>query len=51
LFDESLSEVRRDFADGTLDQSGRFYSDEELEAHRAALAADKTAQKSKASAA
>ncbi|MGA2252661.1 hypothetical protein [Terracidiphilus sp.] len=47
----ALEIVDRQIADGTLDQSGRFYSDEELEAQRAALAAGKAAQKSKVSAA
>lgn len=50
-FDEALTEVRRQLADGTLDQSGRFYTDEELEAQRIALGVSKSVQRPKAPAA
>ena len=38
---QALEEVDRQLADGTLDQSGRFYTDEELKAQRIALATHK----------
>jgi hypothetical protein len=47
----ALEIVDRQIADGTLDQSGRFYTDKELEAQRAALAASKAVRQSKAPAA
>jgi hypothetical protein len=48
---KGLQELDRRLADGTLDQSGRFYTDEELDAQRAALAAAKPALHPKAPAA
>ncbi len=43
----ALEEVDRQIADGTLDQSGRFYTDAELEARRLAIAAGKPASRAK----
>ena len=51
LFDKALSEANREAADGTLDSSGRFYTDEELEAQRVALRAAARDKQAKASAA
>ena len=47
----ALAEVDRKLADDTLDQSGRFYTDEELEAQRIMLAAQKSVLQPKAPAA
>ena len=51
LFDKSLSEVRHDLADGTLDQSGHFYTDDEPKAQRVAAPTLKPAPQPKAPAA
>jgi len=48
---KALAEVDRQIADGALDGSGRFYTDEELEAQRKALAAGKQRKQPKAPAA
>jgi hypothetical protein len=47
----ALEIVDRQIADGTLDQSGRFYTDEELEVQRKELAASKLNKQPKAPAA
>ena len=48
---KGLEELDRKLADGTLDQSGRFYTDEELEAQCAALASAELTKHRKAPAA